>query len=343
MTIYNRTGLRDIRTASLLSRRCFVQGSGLMAAGGMLAGCGTKAARSLSDVTLSFTVMKEGVQNFFSDAGQDRTPYKTNYPLLPFDLALQAIDNASADGGYYFSDIPLGVWGGALKNCRVIGILLADTPGKMLGLVAKPGVPYRSPADLRGRRIGYMRSSNYQFYLLKLLEEAGLGWNDIEPINLNRDAMPPAFASGQLDFWITQGLDTIIAQRHFGGRLVAQPHDAYTGNGVIVANIKTLEDPLKSQALGDYILRLRKVYEWIAANRATYTKKLSRITGLDYDMLNELHTQRRVPIRVVPISDEVIAQQRGAIDLFVRFGQAKPSDISGPGLWDRRYTSLLQG
>lgn len=323
-----------------LSRRSLLGGGAALAAGLWLGGCGEKPAADIKDVTLGLSAAKEGYQNFFEAAGQGQTPYKTKYAILPFDLSMQAISTGDLDAGSNFTDIPLTIWGGSLKDCRIVAVIRSDARSRLLGLVARQGLKARSPADLKGRRVGYLRSSNYHYYLLQLLESAGLGWNDIEPISLARDTLPAAFASGQLDFWVTQGIETIIAQRHYGGRLIALADGDYAGNGVVIAGRKTLDDPVRSEALGDYLLRFRKVIDWMETHDEAWADILARTTGIDKALYLEWRKQKRAPTRLVAIDDKAIADQQSAADLFARF-KVTDGTFDAKPLWDRRFSKLL--
>lgn len=323
-----------------LTRRSMLAGAGSLMGSVVVAGCGKPPVRRLSEVTLRLAAAKEGAQHFFKDAGEAAFPYEVEYSELPFDLALQSISGNQIDFGFHFSDIPLAIWGRSLEGCRIVAVVGIDPASRLLSLIARPGLKASSIASLKGRKVGYLRSSNYHYYLLTLLEKAGLEWNDIEAISLNRDTLPAAFSSGQLDFWITQGLETLTAQQRFGGRVVDQIKDGYAGNGVVVASRETLGDPLRVQALGDYLLRLRRVFAWMHRENAQVAKRFAELTGVDQALFEQTFTHRRQPTQVLPISDQAIAAQRVAGELFARFGQAA-INRSNENIWDRRLTKLL--
>jgi sulfonate transport system substrate-binding protein len=319
----------------VIGRRALLGASLALSGALLLPGCATSKRR-----TLGLSTTKEGYQNFFDVAGQADTPYDVRYAILPFDLSLQAISSGDLDAGSNFTDIPLTIWGGSLKDCRIVALIRSDAQSRLLGLVARDGLGARSPADLKGRRVGYLRSSNYHYYLLQLLEQQGLGWDDITPVSLPRDTLPAAFASGQLDFWITQGIETILAQRRYGGKLITQASGDYAGNGVVIANRKALDDPDRFRDLGDYLLRFRKVIDWMESNDAAWAAILAKATGIDQSYYLDWRRQKKTPNRLVAIDDKAIADQQGAADLFRRFGVAQGSFDAKP-LWDRRFDALL--
>ncbi|MFT3966162.1 MAG: ABC transporter substrate-binding protein [Sphingobium sp.] len=325
-----------------MTRRALMMG-GLTGAMGLgLGGCGPRKAGELADVTLGLSTTKEGYQNFFAPAGQDRTPYRVNYAILPFDLSLQSISDGRLDAGSNFSDIPLAIWGAKMQESRIVAVIRADARSRYLGLVVRKGLPARGIADLRGKRIGYLRSSNYHYYLLRLLEEHGMTMKDIEGISLARDMLPAAFQSGQLDAWMTQGYETAIAQSRFGGRLIEQAESGYVGNPVVVTNVNSIDDPLRNQAIGDYLLRFRRVLEWMHAHSDEWATILAAQTGVGRADYLEWRRQEKSPPQLVPVDDRAIREQAEAAATFARAGLIeKPLDLRH--FWDRRFTALLNG
>lgn len=327
--------------ALLVERRRLLAG---LAAGGMvsLAGCagGKARAQRLEDVELGVSVMKDGLQAFFPAAGQERAPYRVKYALLPFDLSLQAIGTGTLDLGWNFSDIPLILWGGPLKDLRGVALIRANARTRLMGVVARPGLAVSSPADLRGRRVGFVRGTNYHYYLLRLLTEHGLEPKDIVPVNLDRDTLPAAFASGELDFWVTQNAETILAQRRYGGHVVALADGPYVGNAVVIANQSALDDPVKAKAIGDYLLRLRKVVDWTEHHDAEWAQTLGRQTGIEPSYFLAWRQYRTGPTRLVAVDDEAVKQQQEAAATF-RAAGVIDKDFDSSGFWDRRYTALL--
>jgi sulfonate transport system substrate-binding protein len=317
-------------------RRQILHGAGAMLA---LAGC-RRAPASTAGLGISTTA--EGYQNFFAAAGQDKTPYPVNYAILPFDLSLQSINAGTLDLGFNFSDIPTGIWGAEMRQLRIIALIAYDGPSHYLGLVARPGIKADSIADLRGKRIGYLRTSNYHYYLLRLLERSGMTISDIDAVSLNRDTLPTAFSSGHIDAWVTQAHETAIAQRRYGGHLIDWDSDAYAGNTVVVANARSLDDDVKREAIGDYLLRLRHVLAWIASHRETWAASFAARTGVDARDLLDWRAHQREQPHLQPVSDLAIAQQKAALALFTKAGVV-PHAVDPTPLWDARFTPLLTG
>lgn len=92
------------------------------------------------------------------------------------------------------------------------------------GLVARPDSGVTRLADLRGKRIAYMRGTSAHLGLMKALQSAGLSPADVTMIHMDVTAMTPAFAKGDVhaayawEPWISR-------MQEVGGRVIVRSHD----------------------------------------------------------------------------------------------------------------------
>lgn len=66
-------------------------------------------------------------------------------------------------------------------------------------LIASTKSGIKSLKDLKGKKIGYTRGATPQMYLMKLLQEAGLSFDDVEPVNVTGGDGVTSVATGNLD------------------------------------------------------------------------------------------------------------------------------------------------
>jgi len=66
-------------------------------------------------------------------------------------------------------------------------------------LLARNGSGIESIADLKGKKVTYMRGASPHMYLIKVLNEAGIAFNDIEAINANLPEGLAGIASSTID------------------------------------------------------------------------------------------------------------------------------------------------
>jgi sulfonate transport system substrate-binding protein len=88
-----------------------------------------------------------------------------------------------------------------LSKANGIDHTLISVTGWQAGwkLVVRNGSGIETLADLKGKKIAYMRGASPHMYLLKVLNEAGIAFNDIQAINSNLPEGLAGIASGTLD------------------------------------------------------------------------------------------------------------------------------------------------
>jgi len=87
--------------------------------------------------------------------------------------------------------------------------------------------PLKTVAELKGKKVALNKGSNVHFLLVKLLERAGVNYNDIDTIYLTPADARAAFERGSVDAWAIWEPFLSAAQRQTGARILAD------GNGVV--------------------------------------------------------------------------------------------------------------
>ncbi|MDR1541347.1 MAG: ABC transporter substrate-binding protein [Clostridiales bacterium] len=103
-----------------------------------------------------------------------------------------------------------------LAKANGIDVTLISIPGWGTNweLVARTNAGIESIADLKGKKIAYTRGASPQMYLIKVLAEAGLTFDDIEPINTTIPEGLAGVVSGSIDatiFVIGQEVDLVAS------------------------------------------------------------------------------------------------------------------------------------
>jgi len=311
--------------------------AGLAALLGAWSSATRAAAVQLRDASLRVGVYKGGDSYYFSEAGVSDIPYKTQ--LAEFaagNLIVEALAADSLDCGS-MSEIPpiFAAAGGA--QLKVIAVLRGDVNNQVV-LVPKNSA-ITNPAQFKGKRIGYARSTTSHYFLLKLLKENGLSFKDIEPVALPPQDALAAFKSGQLDAWVIYGLVVELAKNQ-GARVLRTADGYLSGNYVISASTKAIADPLKHAAIGDYLQRLAKVYDWINRNPQPWAAKSGQIAGVPPQLFLNQVSHRSQPYKLVAVDDAAIRSQQQVADVFADAGLlARRVDVRP--LWDRSFSSYL--
>lgn len=313
-------------------------GAGLgLGAGGLWPQAAHAAKVDFSGVSLQAASYKGQTSYFFDDAGVADTPYKVNYAeFAGGNLIVEAIAGGSIDYGS-MSEIPPIFAVNANTPLRIIGVLRADVNNQVT-LVPKDST-ITDPAQLKGKRVGYVRSTTSHYFLLRLLRDHGLAWRDIQPIALSPQDGLVAFQSGRLDAWVVYGLVVQVAQTQ-GARVLRTALGYLSGNYLVTAHARAIADPAKRAAIADYLLRERTALNWINNNPQAWARKIARLTGAAESLFLEQYRQRSEPASLIAVSDAAIKSQQQVADTFFDHGVlGRRLDVAP--LWDRSFDTVL--
>jgi sulfonate transport system substrate-binding protein len=324
----------------ILSRRHLLAGGLSVAGFSTLAACSPKSAQpgSLEDLTLRAATYRGNLDAFFQQAGVADTPYKVaKSEFVGGNLIVEAINAGALDVGGMSEIPPIFVAEAPGNQVRIVAVLQGDVNNQVV-LTPKDSTA-QSFADLKGKRIGYVKATTSHYILLRLLEEAGLKWTDIKPIALSPQDGLAAFSSGAIDAWVIYGV--IVQQaRAAGARVLRTALGILSGNYLVAAAKSALDDPLKRQALGDYLGRYAKVAQWTNADDARWAQARSAATGVPAALYLREFKERSAPTRLLKISDAAIASQQGVADAFATAGLI-PGKVDVRPLWDDRLSGAL--
>lgn len=235
-----------------------------VAAGGLLGLISPPRARAatpdLSGVTLRAGVFKGFDETFLPLAGQADTPYRVEYhEFNSGQLEVEAINAGALDYGGW-SEIPLAFAAAAGARIKVIAVLKGDVNNQVV-LVPKTS-PVASIADLKGKRVGYVRGTTAHYYLLRMLWDAGLEFSDIQAINLSPTDGAAAFRAGDLDAWAIYGYAIQFALAAGDARVLLTAKGILSGNYFVGVAPEVLTGPRLRPVVADYLQRVGRGYAW---------------------------------------------------------------------------------
>lgn len=331
-------------------RRQFLAGAGRLAGGAGLAsllGWNAFAAApaasqagvspALRGTTLRVGSYKGGDAYYFDDAGVAATPYKTaRAEFAAGNLIIEAMNGDSVDFGS-MSEIPPIFAAASGAPVKVVAVLRGDVNNQVV-LVPKNST-ITDTAQLKGRRIGYPRSTTSHYMLLRMLKEQGLSFKDIQPMALSPQDGLAAFQSGQLDAWVIYGLVVEVAKQQ-GARVLRTADGILSGNYLFSASTKAIADPLKHAAIGDYLQRVARVYDWINKNPQRWATKSGQLAGVAPQLFLSQVGNRSQPYKLQAIDDAAIRSQQQVADVFADAGMlARRIDVTP--IWDRSFAHYL--
>lgn len=291
----------------------------------------------LARVNLRVATYKGDTSYFSKLAGVADLPFKvTTAEFAGGNLIAEAISAGSLDVGG-MSEIPPIFTVPYHAPLKLISVLHGDVNNQVV-LVPKDS-RLRDTAELKGKRIGYVRSTTSHYFLLRLLREKGLSFKDITPIALSPQDGLAAFQSNQLDAWVIYGVHIEFA-RAKGARVLKTALGYLSGNYTIAASQAAIDDPVKQAAIALYLQREQQIYNWINTHPDLWAARISEVTGVPKEFFLRQYHERSSDNKLSRIDANAIRSQQAVADLFADAGVI-PHRIDVTPLWDTRFNPVI--
>ncbi|WP_242671995.1 ABC transporter substrate-binding protein [Stutzerimonas kirkiae] len=161
-------------------------------------------------------------------------------------------------------------------------------------LLVRADSPYHSIADLKGARLSVMKGSGTQYLLGQVLDRAGLGFDDIQLLNLSNDAALAALLAGHIDAWgIWDPQLSVLLHARDDLRLlgwVGKREDSYA---IQYASAQALADPARRAAIEDFLARLARASVWVAAHPDEWAALSGRLVRVDPVVMRQIGERTR--------------------------------------------------
>lgn len=318
-----------------LDRRSLLVGSAAI----LLAGCG----RGGAGPTLRASVTGKGdvdMRRLLPAAGISPGDLKVEYSEFPSGhQVVEALNAGSLDFGSMSEIPPVFATSSSEQNFRQIAVVHGDVNNQVV-LVPR-GSRIRELGELKGKRVGYVRATTAQYFLIRMLESVGLGWGDITPVEIGVADGAAAFASGALDAWAIYGFPIQRAIAADGARILKTANGFLSGNYVAVAHVDALADPEKVVSIGKYLRLVKRAYAWSATHEAEWAKSVARDIGVPLAFVEDQFRRRSAPWELRAVDAAAIASQQRVADLFAA-QRLIPRRVDVRPLWDDRFTTILQ-
>ena len=293
----------------------------------------------LSGVTLRIATYKGNWRALLTAAQLTDTPYKIEWRELNNGvLHIEAIHGNALDLGSG-SEIPALFAARQKSQVRFVAVVREDLNNQVT--LARKETGIQRIADLKGKRVGYVRATTAHYFLSKQLAEAGLSFSDITPINLTPADGLSAFDRGDIDAWAIYGYNGQVARIKYGARVLKTGLGYLSGNFPVYANPQSVDDPLKQVAIADYLQRLRTAYQWANQNYLAYAKAQSQETRIPVGDLIELWNNRSTDYALRAVDSTVVQGHQAVADTFLQLGV-----LDGPAqvapLWSHTFDKVLR-
>lgn len=316
----------------------------------ILAGCGNstvdtskQAATTNNGVDLSDVVIRIGAaegkngQAIIAAAGLDKTPYKVEFHVMQGgNLVLEAMAANQLDLGTG-SQIP-PIFASQSKNGGNLKIIATKKSSTLQQeLVVAGNSPIKSVADLKGKKIAYVKSTTAHYFLAKMLENAGLAWSDAETIPMSTSDGLSALLTGEVDALASYG--NAIRSAHTKGAVTLQAADTVlSGDFYWYATPDAIQDPKKHAAILDYLSRFHEANEWARQHPQEWAEAYGpQINQKASDYLKQYQEEEeQIKTKIIPVDQATISSEQDIVNMFSKVGLLK-SGIDITSLFDRSF------
>ncbi|MFD2615127.1 sulfonate ABC transporter substrate-binding protein [Paenibacillus gansuensis] len=278
------------------------------------------------DITVRIGYQKYGTINILkADGALDKRLSKegikvewTEFPGGP--QLLEALNVGSIDIGHTGEAPPIFAQAAGAPL-----VYLAHEPASPAseGILVPKNSPIQSVADLKGKKVALNKGSNVHYLLVKLLEQAGVNYSDIETKFLAPADARAAFEKGSVDAWVIWDPFLAAAQTATGARLLADGKDVVDNHEFYLAERSFAEKHPEVTAI--LLEEADKIDAWAKDHPKELAEKLSPQLGIDTASL-ELAAGRR-QYGVQPIDEKLIAAQQQIADTFRKL-ELIPKDVN---------------
>lgn len=318
-----------------------LRGTALIA-GGLLTGChGGGTATSELALRLSITGRGEGdARLLFKSAAIEPEGFRLEYSEFQSgQQVVEALNGGSLDLGGMSEIPPIFAAASNIHSFRQIAVQHGDVNNQVV-LVPR-GSRIQSLADLKGKRVAYVRATTSQYFLIKMLESVGLSWADITPVAVGVSDGAAAFSRGSVDAWAIYGFPIQRALATEGARILKTALGFLSGNYIVSAHVDALAEPAKAKIIGDYLTLLRRAYAWAAAHQDQWADIIAKDIGVPRAYVRDQFARRSASYELRPVTDAAIASQEEVASVFAKAGQLQ-GKVDIRALWDDRFNPVIE-
>jgi sulfonate transport system substrate-binding protein len=157
---------------------------------------------------------------------------------------------------------------------RVQAVAVTQPNDENCGLIVPKDSPAKTFADLKGKKIAFLRSTNSYISFLHQTKESGLKESDFKIVEISGPPANKAFQAGQIDAYYSIDPNMADLLQKTGGRLISTCEQAGVENLYpYVATTKAIKD--KPAAVGAVIQAVADNIAWIQAHPDEQAKILA--------------------------------------------------------------------
>jgi sulfonate transport system substrate-binding protein len=325
---------------ALLAAACGSDAKGPTAAADTTDSTTAPADLDLSGVTLRVGDLGGTQQAGLEAAGESDTPYKIEWSQFPSGPpAVEAINAGAVDIAIMGDTPPIFAAAGGVDTKVVAVARPKDGNQPYLQILVPEGSDIQSVADLKGKTVAVAQQTILEYFLRRALQKEGLDIGDVKPAYLQPADGQAAYSSGKADAFVSIEPLTTITNSAKKSRAIANSADYFISQTFAVARGKALDDPKVSAALGDYLQRTVRTYQWEQDHIEEWVPIYVKTTKFPQGLAAA--TIASTAVAWQPIDDDVFQVQQDQIDTWAEAG-AVPSGLKAEDEFDTRFNTLIK-
>jgi sulfonate transport system substrate-binding protein len=179
-------------------------------------------------------------------------------------------------------------------------------------IIVPKNSPIKSVTELKGKKIALNKGANAHYLLVKLLEKAGVRYNDIDTVFLAPADARAAFERGSVDAWAIWEPFLSAAERQTGARMLADGQGAVSNHQFFLAARSYAAK--RHDVVAIIMEEVAVVDEWAKTKPKEAAIALQPEIGLDVPTLEQALSRGGYGVK--PISDLVLTEQQKIADTF---------------------------
>lgn len=170
----------------------------------------------------------------------------------------------------------------------------------------------QSIADLKGKRVAFVKGSNVHYLILRALQTSGLSFGDIVPVYMTPADAGTAFERGAIDAWGTWDPYFSAAELNIGARAIADGTGLAPNIMFYMAAKQLAEhDPLVLKAA---LAAVSEAGRWVSGNRKAFAGILAAQIGVSKEIAER--AVERGEFGAGAITAETLQKEQEIADLF---------------------------
>lgn len=225
-------------------------------------------------------------------------------------------------------------------NFKIFAIRRMNTLNQEL--IAGPRTGITRVEELKGKKVGYVKNTTAHYFLYKMLQNAGLRWEDVDTLALTTSDGLTALLTGDIDAFASYG-NTVRTAKIRGASTILTADDILTGDYYFYATPAAIADSATHAAIVDYLDRYNRALEWCRIHPEKYAEWLSDTTNEDYDVVYEEFVEGEAQTKTMahPLDAATVESEKDIASVFTTLGVLE-GELDVDGLFDYSFAGEIR-